>query len=106
VDPADRIGAALDVPRTREIMIDNIEQHRFELVENGLTVFADYRQHDNRYVIVHVEADPALRGTGAAGRLMTGMVALAREKNLQIVPRCAYATAWFKDNPDAADVLD
>jgi predicted GNAT family acetyltransferase len=87
-------------------MIDNIEQHRFELVENGLTVFADYRRHDNRYVIVHVEADPALRGTGAAGRLMTGMVALAREKNLQIVPRCAYATAWFKDNPEAADVLD
>lgn len=87
-------------------MIDNSQQHRFELAENGLTVFADYRRHDNRYILVHVEADPALRGTGAAGRLMSGIVALAREKNLQIVPRCAYAVSWFKDNPDAADVLD
>jgi uncharacterized protein len=87
-------------------MIDNIELHRFELVENGLTVFADYRQHDNRYVIVHVETDPALRGTGAAGRLMAEMAAMAREKNLQIVPRCAFALDWFKRHPDAADVLD
>ncbi len=87
-------------------MIDNAEKLRFELAENGLTAFADYRRHDNRYVIVHVEADPALRGTGAAGRLMAAIVAQAREKNLQIVPRCAYAVAWFKRHPDAADVLE
>lgn len=87
-------------------MIDNFEKQRFELVENGLTVFAQYRQHDSRYIIVHVEADPALRGIGAAGRLMAQMVALAREKKLQIVPRCAYAMAWFKCHPEAADVLE
>ena len=87
-------------------MIDNIEKQRFELVENGLIVFARYRQHDSRYIIVYVEADPALRGSGAAGRLMTEIVALAREKKLQIVPRCAYAVAWFKRYPEAADVLE
>jgi predicted GNAT family acetyltransferase len=87
-------------------MINNVEQHRFQLVENGLTVFADYRQHDSRYILTHVEADPALRGTGAAARLMEQIVALSREKNLQIVPRCAYALAWFKSHPDMADVLD
>jgi predicted GNAT family acetyltransferase len=87
-------------------MIDNVEKHRFELSENGHTVFAEYRRHDNRYVLTHVEADPALRGTGAAARLMEAVVARGREKNLQIVPRCAYAVAWFKRHPDAADVLD
>jgi uncharacterized protein len=87
-------------------MIDNTEKHRFELVEKGLTVFADYRQHDNRYILTHVEADPALRGTGAAARLMEQIVALAREKTLQLMPRCAYAVAWFKRHPDAGDVLD
>ena len=86
--------------------LDNPDKHRFELTENGLTVFADYRHHDNRYVLTHVEADPALRGTGAAARLMEQIVALAREKNLQIVPRCSYALVWFKRHPDAADVLD
>ncbi|HWY61820.1 MAG TPA: GNAT family N-acetyltransferase [Rhizomicrobium sp.] len=87
-------------------MIDNKEQHRFELTENGLIVFAQYRQHDNRYILTHIEADPGLRGTGAAARLMEQIIALARDKNLQIVPRCAYAIAWFKRHPDAADVLD
>ena len=87
-------------------MIDNAEKNRFELIENGLTVFADYRQHDSRYILTHVEADPALRGTGAAGRLMQQIIALAREKNLQLVPRCGYAVAWFKRHPDDADVLD
>lgn len=87
-------------------MIDNIEHTRFELVENSLTVFADYRRHDQRYILTHIEADPGLRGSGAAARLMEQIVALAREKNLQIVPRCGYTIAWFKRHPDAADVLD
>ena len=86
-------------------MIDNTEKHRFELLENGLTVFADYRQHDDRYVLTHVEADPALRGTGAAARLMTQIIAFAREKHLKLVPRCGYAAAWFKRHPGDADVV-
>jgi hypothetical protein len=87
-------------------MIDNTEHNRFELVENGLTVFAEYRHHDNRYILIHIEAEPAMRGTGAAARLMEQIVAHARENKLQVVPRCAYAIAWFKRHPDAADVLD
>ena len=86
-------------------MIDNAEQHRFELTENGLTVFAEYRHHDNVYVLTHVEADPKLRNTGAAGRLMQQIVAHAREKNLSLAPRCGYAIAWFKRHPEDGDVI-
>ncbi|HEX3754052.1 MAG TPA: GNAT family N-acetyltransferase [Rhizomicrobium sp.] len=87
-------------------MIDNKAEQRFELVENGLTVFADYRVRDGKYLLPHVEADPALRGTGAAGRLMAAIVEHARAQKLSLVPRCSYAMAWFKRHPDAADVLD
>jgi len=86
-------------------VINNTEKHRFELSENGLTVFAEYRQHDDRYVLNHVEADPALRGTGAASRLMAEIVAFARTNNVMLVPRCAYAVAWFKRYPENADVI-
>jgi len=86
-------------------MINNTEKHHFELAENGLTVFAEYHQHDDRYVLNHVEADPALRGTGAAPRLMTDIVAFARTNNVKLVPRCAYAVAWFKRHPNDADVI-
>ena len=70
-------------------MIDNAELHRFELSENGLTVFADYRQHDSRYVLLHVEADPALRGTGAGGRLMEQIVAPCAGKKASALCRAA-----------------
>jgi predicted GNAT family acetyltransferase len=87
-------------------MIDNKDQSRFELEEGGLLVFAEYRIRDGQYVIPHVEADPPLRGTGAAGRLMQQIVEHARANQLVIVPRCSYARIWFQRHPDAADVLD
>ena len=87
-------------------MIDNRDRQRFELIENGRLVFADYRIRDGQYVLPHVEADPALRGTGAAGRLMQAIVAHARAENLALVPRCPYAALWFRRHPEATDVLD
>jgi len=86
-------------------MIDNQEESRFELKENGLMVWAEYRIRDGKYLIPHVEAEPPLRGTGAAGRLMQQITDHARLEKLIIVPRCSYARAWFERHPEAADVL-
>ena len=86
-------------------MTNNEAQSRFERIENGLLAFADYRAHYGRYVVTHVEADPALRGTGAASRLMEDIVAFARANDARIVPRCSYAVAWFKRHKDTADII-
>ncbi|HJS46241.1 MAG TPA: GNAT family N-acetyltransferase [Rhizomicrobium sp.] len=87
-------------------MIDNKQESRFEREENGLRVWATYRVRDGQYQLPHVEADPPLRGTGAAGRLMQEIVEHARARQLVIVPRCPYARAWFARHPEAQDVLD
>jgi predicted GNAT family acetyltransferase len=84
---------------------DNTAQSRFELEENGLLAWANYRLRDGVYVLPHVEADPPLRGTGAAGRLMQQIVEHARAHQLVLEPRCSYARAWFQRHPDAEDVL-
>jgi uncharacterized protein len=86
-------------------MIDNREESRFELEENGLLVWAEYRIRDGKYLIPHVEAELPLRGTGAAGRLMQQIVDHARAQKLVLVPRCSYAQAWFERHPEADDVL-
>jgi predicted GNAT family acetyltransferase len=86
-------------------MIDNQEKSRFELKENGLLVWAEYRIRDGKYLIPHVEAELPLRGTGAAGRLMQQIVDHARAQKLVLVPRCSYAQAWFERHPEADDVL-
>jgi len=79
---------------------DNAAAGRLEMVEAGVTVFADYRRAPGQLIIDHVEAPEALRGTGAAGRLMAAIADLARRDGLQITPLCSYAAAWLKRRPD------
>ena len=86
-------------------MKDNTQAHRFELEENGLLAWAEYRIRDGKYILPHVEADPPLRGTGAAGRLMQQIVEHARAQQLVLEPRCSYARIWFQRHPEAQDVL-
>ena len=87
-------------------MNDNKEQSRFEREENGLLAWATYRIREGKYQIPHVEADPPLHGTGAAGRLMQQIVDHARANKLVLEPRCYYARIWFQRHPEAEDVLD
>ncbi|MFC3676856.1 GNAT family N-acetyltransferase [Ferrovibrio xuzhouensis] len=82
---------------------DNPDRHRFELDVDGQTVFADYRRRDGVLAITHVEAPPALRGTGAAGRLMEGVMQIARAENVKVAPLCSYAAAWLRRHRDYAD---
>ena len=84
---------------------DNHVLKRFELEEEGLIAFASYRRDGSTFVIPHVEAPPSLRGAGTAGRLMAGIVELARDEGFKIVPTCTYARLWFRRHKDAADVL-
>ncbi|WP_262422971.1 N-acetyltransferase [Brevundimonas denitrificans] len=36
---------------------------------------------------------------------MTRLADHARTHDLKLIPRCAYAVAWFRRHPDAADVV-
>ncbi|WP_374571797.1 GNAT family N-acetyltransferase [Phenylobacterium sp.] len=84
---------------------DNAAAGRFEMDEQGMTSWADYRLRDGRLVIDHVEAPAALRGTGAAGRLMAALAGEARARGLKITPICGYAAAWLRRSPEYRDLL-
>ncbi|HTK34833.1 MAG TPA: GNAT family N-acetyltransferase [Caulobacteraceae bacterium] len=87
-------------------VIDNTERSRFELEEQGELAFANYRRIDGRLVLAHVEAAPVLRGTGAAGRLMEGVLAAARAEGLKVVPLCSYAAAYIRRHSRHQDLLE
>lgn len=75
---------------------DNREAGRYELDVGGQIAFALYRRDGSTLYIRHVEAPVPLRGTGAAGRLMEGIMAIARGERLTVVPLCSYAAAWIR----------
>jgi predicted GNAT family acetyltransferase len=84
---------------------NNLEQSRFEMEEQGLTAYADYRLQGDRLLVDYVFAPPALRGSGAAGRLMAAVAAEARGKGLKITPICGYAAAWLKRSHEFRDLV-
>ena len=90
-------------------LIDKADENRFEqdFKSDGGDgqVWADYAVRDGVHFILHVEAEPSLRGSGAAGRFMQALADHARQDGLKLVPRCSYAVAWFRRHADYADIL-
>lgn len=78
---------------------------RYEMDEQGQTSWADYRRSGDRLYIDHVESPVALRGSGAAGRLMAALSADAKAKNLRITPICGYAAVWLKRSKEFGDLV-
>lgn len=79
---------------------------RYEMDEQGLTSWADYRRIGTRLYVDHVESPIPLRGTGASGRLMAALAQDARDKGLRITPICGYAAAWLKRSAAFGDLAD
>lgn len=78
---------------------------RYEMDEQGLTSYADYRLQGERLYIDYVFAPPPLRGTGASDRLMKAIGAAARAKGLTIVPICGYASTWLRRSTEFRDLV-
>ncbi len=85
-------------------MKDNKEKSRFELAEQGHTAYADYKRGNGQLTIQYVFSPPELRGQGTAGRLMEGIVAIARAESLEIYPICGYAAAWLRKHKEHHDL--
>ncbi len=85
---------------------DNTARRRFELEEEGKLAFADYRLDGDILILPHVEADPALRGKGTAGRLMTGVLEKAKEQGWKVRPICGYAAAFIERHPEFRDLQE
>ncbi len=84
---------------------DNAASSRFELIEEGKLAFAQYRLTGGVLILPHVEVDPAIRGRGAAGRLMAEVLLLARERGWKVNPTCGYAAAYIQRHPENLDLL-
>ncbi len=52
----------------------------------------------------HTFAPPALRGTGAAGAMMSQLIADARAEGFKILPLCSYVRAQFDRHPEWSDL--
>lgn len=80
-------------------------RNRYEMEEQGHVSYADYRRDGDTLLIMYVFAPPELRGTGAAGRLMTAVAEEARREGWKITPICGYAASWLRGSKTYRDLV-
>ena len=79
---------------------------RFVLSEEGGDTELTYVLEEDRMVIDHTYTPPALRGRGAAAKLVVRAVDEARARGWRVIPQCPYVKIKIDRSPDLQDVLD
>jgi predicted GNAT family acetyltransferase len=86
-------------------VVDNREEHRFELEVDGSTAIASYRIEDGAIAFTHTLVPEELEGQGVGSALVKGALAQVREKGLKAVPRCAFVRHYFEKHAEVQDLL-
>ncbi|HKE51572.1 MAG TPA: GNAT family N-acetyltransferase [Actinomycetes bacterium] len=93
-----------DDARTR--VVDNPERHRFELLlDDAVVGFVLYRLLPGRIVFIHTEIQPEFEGRGLGSRLASAVLDTARSRGLAVVPDCPFISAYIRDHPEYADLV-
>jgi predicted GNAT family acetyltransferase len=79
---------------------DNTEARRFETTVDGHTAVLVYnRTGDGGLVLIHTEVPAALRGRHIGDALVQHALAVARDEQRRIVPRCPFVKAYLEKHP-------
>lgn len=88
-------------------VIDNQEQHRFELPLGGdQTAVAYYQIDGNRVLLTHTEVPKELSGQGIGSRLARGVFEAIRASGRKAVPRCPFMHDFVARHPEYSDVVE
>ena len=74
------------------------EKHRFEVVEDGLTAYVEYRLRGDALDITIVPKN--LEGRGIAATLVETAYKYAKKQGLRPLATCSYAVVWLKRHPE------
>lgn len=84
---------------------DSAGDHRYELVEDGQTAFAEYVRDGDTIIFTHTIVPPAIEGRGIGGRLVKTALADARARGLKVDARCSFVAAYIDRHPEYRDLL-
>lgn len=88
-------------------VVDNPEQHRFEIRLDGDDVAAAYYKPDpyGNIVLTHTEVPQAYGGRGIASSLARGVFDMARARGDKLVLKCPFMAAWYAKHHEYGDVV-
>jgi predicted GNAT family acetyltransferase len=85
---------------------DNLDEQRFEISVDGERVgLAEYLTDGERIVFTHTEVDPPEGRKGLGGRLVRFALDSARQRGLEVVPRCPFVRSFIQKHPEYLDLV-
>jgi predicted GNAT family acetyltransferase len=78
---------------------------QFELHVDGHVAFIEYYREGEKLFLTHTEAPEALRGKGAASRLVQMTLQCAKDNGFTVMPLCSYVAKYVNDHPEWSDIL-
>lgn len=87
-------------------IVDNRALSRFELHAEGEIAFILYSRSPSSIRLIHTEVPHALRGKGVGSKLVSGVLRLAHQEKLNVVPACPFVAQYVKRHPEHATIID
>jgi len=84
---------------------DNQALHRFELVLDGHTAFAEYKREPGKITFTHTVVPDALGGRGVGSALARGALDQVRKTGEKVIAKCPFVAAFIKKNQPYQDLL-
>jgi predicted GNAT family acetyltransferase len=81
-------------------LINNEAIHNLELFVEGHRAFIDYKIKDNKIYLIHTEVPAELKGKGVAEAIVEKALTYIEQKDLKLVPLCAYVQIFLKRHPE------
>jgi predicted GNAT family acetyltransferase len=86
-------------------IVDNTEQHRYEIRRDGQTLgFVAYQKANRLIVFTHTEIEPHLEGQGIGGQLVRGALDDVRSQGIPLLPLCPFVQGWMARHPEYLDL--
>lgn len=83
----------------------NLDQQRFEWVEDGMLSVLDYQLQNGVMAITHTGVPEAVGGRGIAADLARSALDTAREQGWMVRPLCSYVAAYIRRHKEYEDLV-
>ncbi len=87
------------------VVENNRGASRLEAKVGGQVAVAEYSVGPGTITFTHTLVPAELSGRGIATRMIEAGLMMARERRLQVIPRCGFVSAYMRKHPDVQDLL-
>jgi uncharacterized protein len=86
-------------------VINNKQESRYELNEQGQLAYLQYSRHGARLFINTVQVPGPLENRGVGSLLVKHALEEAKEKQLKVTPFCSFAAHYIKEHPEYRELV-